>query len=408
MANFPQYLIRYAEAEVAYLASFPQDIYCHHSVVIPAFNETDEFIKRLRQTPSIAQKTLFIIVINQPDNCLDTTLNQQLTQAVRQLGTTIWRAAHLELIQDSTAHCLWLCVKRYKPGQQIPRKQGVGLARKIGADLSAYLYFNQQLKSAWIYSTDADAHLPEDYLTLPDSAHYAAAVYEFHHRDDGSPTALATMLYEQAIRYYVAGLQWAKSPYGFHTLGSALAINCQAYCDVRGFPKRAGGEDFYLFNKLAKSGDIYPVKHCQIILESRLSQRIPFGTGPAVQNILDGQQSADNYCYYNPAIFQALQQWLEQIENPSMLLDKNSQWLSELPVSTQEALQSLDLNGILRHLDKQASTVADYTKMLHQWFDAFKTLKFIRYLQEHHFAALPLAKCLAHAKTHWSTHWSND
>ena len=64
----------------------------------------------------------------------------------------------------------------------------------------------------------------------------------------------ATALYELRLHHYVLGLEYAGSPYAYHTLGSCLAVKADAYAQVRGFPKRAGAEDFYLLNKLAKLG----------------------------------------------------------------------------------------------------------------------------------------------------------
>ena len=48
------------------------------------------------------------------------------------------------------------------------------------------------------------------------------------------------------------GLGFAGSPYAYHSVGSTLAVRAEAYAIVRGVPKRAAGEDFYLLDKLAK------------------------------------------------------------------------------------------------------------------------------------------------------------
>ena len=44
----------------------------------------------------------------------------------------------------------------------IPADQGVGLVRKIGADLALFLYAAGKVKSSWIHATDADARVPAD------------------------------------------------------------------------------------------------------------------------------------------------------------------------------------------------------------------------------------------------------
>ena len=67
-------------------------------------------------------------------------------------------------------------------------------------------------------------------------------------------------LYEYSLRYYVAGLTYAQSPYAFHTIGSTMAVNAEHYASVRGFPRREAGEDFYLLNKLAKVGSVHTLE----------------------------------------------------------------------------------------------------------------------------------------------------
>ena len=116
----------------------------------------------------------------------------------------------------------------------------------------------------------------------------------------------ATLQYEQALRYYVDGLRYADSPYAFFTIGSILIFNTAAYAKVRGFPKKSAGEDFYLLNKLAKIGRIAFLSNSCVELTSRLSTRVPFGTGPAVQQIMTLSENNSPYCYYSPAVFDEL------------------------------------------------------------------------------------------------------
>ena len=66
----------------------------------------------------------------------------------------------------------------------------------------------------------------------------------------------ATVMYEISLRYYVLGLAAARSSYAYQSIGSTLCVDAPAYLSVRGFPKRAVGEDFYLLDKLAKVGPL--------------------------------------------------------------------------------------------------------------------------------------------------------
>ena len=121
-----------------------------------------------------------------------------------------------------------------------------------------WLYHHQHIKNHFFGSTDADSHLPDNYFSShPQDPKISVIIYTFKHENLGNDIGHATLLYETALRYYVAGLSWAGSPYAFYSIGSILAFNVKHYCQARGFPKRAAGEDFYLLNKLAKLGSIY-------------------------------------------------------------------------------------------------------------------------------------------------------
>ena len=90
------------------------------------------------------------------------------------------------------------------------------------------------------------------------------------------------LAYEATLRYYVLGLRHARSPHAFHTIGSTISVCPHAYAAVRGVPKRAAAEDFYLLQKLRTIGTIEHVRTEPIIVSPRTSHRVPFGTGPAV------------------------------------------------------------------------------------------------------------------------------
>src|SRR5260370_15593309 len=122
----------------------------------------------------------------------------------------------------------------------------------------------------------------------------AALIYPFWHRCE-SPPELADGMdrYELFLRSYVLGLADAGSPYAFHTLGSTVAVHTLAYAKVRGFPRRAAGEDFYLLNKLAKVGSIAQLDGAPLIIRGRRSHRLPFGTGAALNHILPGAPPGD-------------------------------------------------------------------------------------------------------------------
>ena len=81
---------------------------------------------------------------------------------------------------------------------------------------------------------------------------YSAIVLDFEHISDDGLLNKLQYYYDFKIRYYHAGIVFAGSDYDYIPLGSTLIADMNCYAQVRGFPKKNAGEDFYLLNKLAK------------------------------------------------------------------------------------------------------------------------------------------------------------
>jgi hypothetical protein len=300
-----------------------------------------------------------------------------------------------------------LLVDRFSDGRKLPPKGGVGLARKIGVDLAVSLIDRQRIGTGWIHCTDADVQLPETYFycsnRLEDkSSKYSALVYPFNHYDDQDPTESlevypATRLYELSLRYYLAGMKYAGSPYAFHTIGSTMAVSALHYSKVRGFPKREAGEDFYLLNKLAKVGQVLELEtdpKCDAIqIASRCSDRVPFGTGAAVTKITAFSNPVEEFRFYDPEVFELLKTWLQSLP---AIWKTGSAGLTTNIFSEQRADQSqpgrsrdllAGLKGIkaeraLEHAFRQSKNLDQFLRQMNTWFDAFRTLKLIHALRD--------------------------
>ena len=391
MRTVNKYLKRYAEKEISLLHSFPENIRFNHCIAIPACDEKPDFVLRLKDS-ALSKNTLLILVVNQSPNANNKMFNanQQLHVALSSASSFIWKNENLQLLKQQELHIL--LVDRYSPGKEIPEKEGVGRARKLACDLAATLFIKEALHSNWIYSTDADAHLPENYFSHS-SENLAAQVFNFEHIGDTGPVLDATLQYEQAIKYYRKQLEVAGSPYAFYTLGSTLAVGIEAYCQVRGFPPRSGGEDFYLLNKLAKVGEIKYLERVCVSIEARLSERVPFGTGPAVASILENNKNGKPYCYYAPQVFVELQTLLQNLNAIWQRIDSNTSNNSHAPTLNNKivaALTEIGIDNFVTHCKKQGYKQEAFAYQFKVWFDAFRTLKFIHHLQTHYYPATPL------------------
>ncbi len=359
--------------------------------MLPAYRESPELLQGLTQLPAAPGRTLVILVLNRPDSDGDPQANADLRAAIvdSPLPRAMRGAVSIQCLNPHTD--LYLLDMETVCGPT-PAAHGVGLARKTGCDLALQWMAAGGISGQWLCSTDADATLPADYFEQLGSAapDAVAAVFPFRHVPGAEPACdTATALYELRLRHYVLGLEYAGSPYAYHTLGSCLAIRASAYAHVRGFPKRAGAEDFYLLNKLAKLGPIARLSGSSIELQSRRSSRVPFGTGPAVAAILASAQPREAALFYHPCCFDALKALLASLPG---LAQAPGQDLAQLLVrqglaaslaeQAQLALAALGIEPALAHCQRQTASSDQFQRQFHQWFDAFRTLKFIHAIRD--------------------------
>ena len=364
-----RYLARYGATEAG-AAPVPRRHY-DNVVVIPCYDENPNCLEEA--LGHVEGSPLAIVVVNAPDDAPPEPLAR--TRA-------LWRF----LAGESTGCFEWtrtaggieaLAIDRTSPGRQIPRRQGVGLARKIGADVACALFARGAIRSPWLYFTDADVRLPPDYLQHP-PARPGSLVLPYRHEAAGRLAPRAER-YELHLRYYVDRLRYAGSPYAFHTIGSTIAIHAEVYAKVRGVPRRNAGEDFYLLNKAAKTAPVFAPARPEIVIRSRLSNRVPFGTGPALRAMRDVSSFA-SYAYES---FDLLREAIGYIDHGNSIQSRTRHLLEEL--------------GFFRQLESaQARHRHPHTlrKAMHQWFDAFRTLRFIHLARRYH-PDRPLAPMLA-------------
>ena len=414
-----KYLRLYAEPEIEALDGIPGQEPWTNVLVIPACNEAPGF---LRPPPPSDGRSLMILVVNESESAPPNVSNnnQALAAAVQERFEPQWQSGNgfpgfkLDLFRDPLAPREVLLVDRFSDGRQLPAKGGVGHARKIGADLAASLIHRKRISSPWIHCSDGDVHLPETYFACGNGVQdtggkYSALVYPYHHCNElsgaeSTEVILATQLYELSLRYYVAAMKYARSPYAFHTIGSSMAVRASHYAKVRGFPKREAGEDFYLLNKLAKVGPVLELEtspDCQPIqIEARRSDRVPFGTGAAVNKITALTNPVTDFRYYDPTVFELLRLWLQAW--PVIWQSRSSDFTVGIFPDRPEqqllvkSLKEMGTRQALEHAFRQSKDLDQFTRQMHTWFDAFRTLKLIHALRENLLPSISYTTLEAH------------
>jgi len=405
-----KYLSRHAEPEARAAGKFAGAAF-GHALVVPAYGEAESLFSLLGSVPEGPDGPVAIVVVLNARKDSPPSVHEANAATREQLARTLQISA--EIFADppirtySTTGGSLVLIDRAATGRFLPEGQGVGLARKIGNDFVLALLASGKLASSWIHNTDADAMLPGDYFDqIADAGSAAAALYVFEHRyDQQENVALAARLYDISLRYYVLGLAWAGSPYAYESMGSCLAIAPAAYAAVRGFPKKNAAEDFYVLNKLAKVGAVSRLAGKPVVLDGRVSDRVPFGTGRAVGDLVANPRRLERFPLYHPLVFAHLAGWLEVLEAIARSGGALDQPLNVLPQDNpffradllEDALRRLGAFEAIRDAASKSRDAETLRRHLHTWFDAFRTRKLIHSLRDSGLSSLPWREALAEA-----------
>ncbi len=395
-----KYLSLYAEKESQAIEAAELNV--DYAVVVPALDEA-ETLPPLLDSLAIAARTgghrvLVILVVNATVRA-SPELRIQNEVLLKQLGMGN-KSSHVTGWDGLTV----LVLDRTRPGRELPEKQGVGLARKIGCDIALHLYSAGKIAHPILSTTDGDARVSERYFDFtPKGKAFGlgtapvAFLHPYRHEIEKSP---ALRLYDTYLRYYESGLLFAGSPYAFPTIGSTLSFTYQGYAEVRGFPRREAGEDFYLLDKLAKIGLIQHTGG-EIFLVSRRSLRVPFGTGASVFAIEQNAESGKAYCVYDPRTFVLLRSLIHffrecaQDRNEERGWNKlRNEYSSRGASGAIPILERMEVRPAIRQAMATRPHSPGLERHLHTWFDGFRTLKFVHGIRDEVFGLTRLEEAV--------------
>ena len=249
------------------------------------------------------------------------------------------------------------------------KKGGVGWARKVLMDRIA-----KEDKSGIIVSMDADTLYPEDYLKSVSDyfKQYPESVglsIPYFHTLAGDDTDRHILRYEIYMRYYALNMIRIENPYSFTALGSAMALPIWAYNKIGGMTPVKSGEDFYLLQKLVKNGAVGKWINTKAFPASRYSDRVLFGTGPAL--IKGAKGDWDSYPVYQPTFFDMVKETYDLFPD---LYEKDVD--TPMSVFLSEQFKTDDLWGPLRNNYKDRE---NFIKACMNKVDGLRILQFLRY-----------------------------
>lgn len=347
-------------------------------LTIPSYKEPELYVtlKSLIEAKAPTKPIDVYVLVNASEEAStnDLLLNEQSKRQVLEFASKDFENLRFHLLVE----------------EQMPKKNaGVGLARKIVMDF-ALEQFAKIEKDGLIVCFDGDSTVSDNYfLELEKAARDQEAVggsLYFEHDLEQLMDNTAMLYYELFLRYYVRGLKFTGYPFSSHTVGSSMYCTCSAYIRIGGMNKRKAGEDFYFLHKLMAQGKFLELKDLKVIPSCRESDRVPFGTGRAMQNWSQGDKSKQ--FSYDPEVFNYLKKLVQALNSAK----RNTKWeefSQNLPSEILNFLEVVDFEVFFRESANKAKEESVFKKRLWIWWDGFRFLKLVHFLRDNYFPNIP-------------------
>lgn len=263
------------------------------------------------------------------------------------------------------------------------KKAGVGLARKIGLDEATFRYHKND-KNGIVACFDADSTCSINYVEAV--VHY----FEQHKKMDAVSIyfehALSGQFKEQIIQYelhlrlYINFQKRIGLPFAIHTVGSSMAVRSASYIAKGGMNTRKAGEDFYFLHKFIEDQVCGELFACAIYPSSRVSDRVPFGTGRAILEMERDDQRV--YKTYHPQSYLEYHKLLLQIDEISTKTSVLKIEYSVLHPVLREFLDSVRFEDILAEISNNTKSPDQFMKRFFKRCNAFFFMKYLHHMRD--------------------------
>lgn len=355
-------------------------------VVIPCFNEPDiaETLQSLASCTSPPFPVEVLVVINHSENESEEIkhYNRKTLLAVQ------------KLIKETTTRNITFYV--VGPVELRKKWAGAGLARKTGMDEAVLRFNTLGNPEGIIVSLDADTWVEQNYFIeiekyFRENSAKVGATISFRHRTAGltKKHLQGIQLYEKYLWYYKYAVQFTGYPYSMFTVGSAFAVTAEAYVKRGGMNRRQAGEDFYFLQHLAQLGHVGEISTTTVFPSARLSDRVPFGTGPILKKWMEGTE--DLRQTYNFESLVELKEFFDVREKFfKVSSERYNEIISKLPGAVSEFLKHDNFWQELNDVNNNCANQQTFQTRFFQKFNAFKILKYLNFVHERYFKKVNL------------------
>jgi hypothetical protein len=154
---------------------------------------------------------------------------------------------------------------------------------------------------------------------------------------------------------------------------------------VGGMNMRKAGEDFYFLHKVIERGAHSDLTTTTIFPSARSSDRVPFGTGKAVADLLEGTAPTT----YHPHSFEDLRVFISSVPEFYSVSDPLLV-MNELPTSISKFLATQKFNSVLEEIKSNTASSESFEKRFFRWFNAFRLMKYVHFTRDHFYPDVPI------------------
>lgn len=337
----------------------------HLHIAIPLLDELENLDALFENLKQQNYKYFSVyLCVNQPDNYWDNADNIEICKRNQESIKYIIKEKELQEFP------IYLIDKSSKGKGWKGKKLGVGWARKV---LMSEIETNAQ-KEDLVISLDGDTEFNSNYFdsiqkNFQENKTIDCLSIPYYHPLNNDELANRVILrYEIYMRYYLLNLMRIESPYAFSALGSAIAFRLGAMQKIGGFTPKKSGEDFYFIQKMIKYKAIGNWNTEKVYPAARFSDRVFFGTGPAMIKGKSGDW--DSYPLYPMHLFDNIKEFYNLI--PKL-------YIRDCKTPIDNFLGSEKQREILfAKLRKNNKDLAHFTKAIHDYFDGLRILQYLK------------------------------
>jgi glycosyltransferase involved in cell wall biosynthesis len=335
-------------------------------IALPVINENDCLPRLINCISGQTYRDFELFVcVNQPDDWWDDSGNANICH--ENLKT-------LDYLNSIRGIRMVVVDKCSKGKGWTGKRHGVGWARKTLMDAIISIANDNDI----IISVDADTTFSKNYfqsiadtfIRFPEAT--GLVVPYFHKPVNDENAYRAILRYEIYMRHYSINLWRIGSPYTFTALGSAMACPIWAYRLIGGMTPKMSGEDFYFLQKLRKTGRLIFWNPEKVYPEARFSDRVYFGTGPAM--IKGNQGDWSSYPIYRWRFFDEIKETYDLF--PAFFGQTRATKVTDfLRLQFRE-------DDPFEPLRKNSANVNQFIRACHEKFDGLRILQYLKSRQK--------------------------